>query len=282
VVAGAIGRFLRHRSTQHAAGIAYRILFSLVPLAILVVSALGLLVHDASRRDELVDDIVAKLPILQDDADEVEQTIVALASPASVTGVVALLAFVWTASGMMAAIRAGLENAFEAERPPLARAKLVDLLLVVGAALLVLGLAGLSVVAELLRRSVGTLNGVVDGAIGVTIQAVLSFAVTLLLYRFVPGRRLRTHDAVAGALVTAALLLLVSAASDWLFARSLEQNVIYGSLAATFVFLYSLYVYACVLLFGAEVAAAWSQPPEAAPSLPPRLRRALRRIVRKG
>jgi membrane protein len=282
VLPAAAGRFLGHRSTQHAAGIAYRILFSLAPLAILIVSALGLLVRDEGRRNELVDDIVGKLPILQDDADRVEEAIVALASPASLAGVVGLLVFVWTASGMMAAIRAGLENAFEADRPQFPRAKLVDLLLVVGAALLVLALAGLSVVAEPLRRSVSALGGVVDGAIGVSLQLVLSFAVALLLYRFVPGRRLRTRDAVAGALVTAVLLLAVSLASDWLFARSLDQNVIYGSLAATFVFLYSLYVYACVLLFGAEVAAAWSQPPGAPPALPPWLRRRLRRIVRKG
>jgi membrane protein len=282
VLPAAVGRFLRHRSTQQAAGIAYRILFSLTPLAILVVSALGLLVRDEGRRQELVDDIVAKLPVLQGDTQQVEDTIVALASPASLTGVLALLAFAWTASGMMAAIRAGLENAFEAGRSPLPRGKLVDLALVLGAAVLVLALAGLSVVAEPLRRAVNPLGSVVDGALGVVVRAALSFAVVLLLYRFVPLRRLRTRDAVAGALVTTVLLLVVSALSDWLFAQSLAQNVIYGSLAATFVFLYSLYVYACVLLYGAEVAAAWSQPAGSPPSLPPWLLRWRSRIVRIG
>jgi len=41
----------------------------------------------------------------------------------------------------------------------------------------------------------------------------------------------------------------------------------YGSLTAALVFLYSVYLYASALLFGGEVAAAWSKPadPDGAP-----------------
>jgi hypothetical protein len=36
--------------------------------------------------------------------------------------------------------------------------------------------------------------------------------------------------------------------------------VVYGSLTAALVFLYSMYLYSSALLLGAEVAAAWSRP----------------------
>ena len=89
--------------------------------------------------------------------------------------------------------------------------------------------------------------------------------VILLLYRFVPARRIRFTEAVAGALVTAVVLLGISLASGWLYAKAARLSVIYGSLTVALVFLYSVYLYACAVLFGAEVAAAWARPPAADP-----------------
>ena len=63
-----------------------------------------------------------------------------LASPATALGLVSLLVFGWAATGMMAALRAGLEVAMRVERGrPAVRGKLVDVILIVGAAALVLG-----------------------------------------------------------------------------------------------------------------------------------------------
>ena len=88
----------------------------------------------------------------------------------------------------------------------------------------------------------------------------LSTAVVLLLYRFVPARGLRIRDGLAGAIVTAVLLQLISLASSWTYEKTTELSVIYGSLTAALVFLYSLYLYASALLLGAEVAADWCCP----------------------
>jgi len=54
--------------------------------------------------------------------------------------------------------------------------------------------------------------------------------------------------------------------------------VVYGSLTSALVFLYSVYLYASALLFGAQVAAAWSRPPD--PGGGERLRVRIRRTVR--
>ena len=85
--------------------------------------------------------------------------------------------------------------------------------------------------------------------------------VVMLLYRFVPARRFAFRDALAGALVTGMLLLGLSLASSLVINQALEASAIYGSLATVFIFLYTVYLYACALLLGAEVARAWSEPP---------------------
>jgi uncharacterized BrkB/YihY/UPF0761 family membrane protein len=53
-------------------------------------------------------------------------------------------------------------------------------------------------------------------------------------------------------------------------------SIVYGSLTAALVFLYSVYLYASALLFGGQVAATWSTPADPAGSRPsPRSARAL-------
>jgi membrane protein len=267
VIPAAIDGFFRHRSSQFAAGIAYRILFSLAPLAIVLVSVFGLILQDDAVRGDVIDLIVDHLPFSQTGAQNVENAIVAIATPASAIGFVSLFVFVWAATGMMASIRAGLENALEVERGrPAVRGKLVDLVLIVGTAVLVLVVAGLSVLGDIVRRGIGRLtSGAVGGltelALKHGIPLLLSTIVVLLLYRFVPTRRIRLKEAVAGAFVTAVLLLAISLASGYIYDKTTRLSVVYGSLTAALVFLYSVYLYACAVLFGAEVASAWAKPP---------------------
>ena len=169
---------------------------------------------------------------------------------------------------MMTAIRRGLESAMGvAESRPLARGKLVDLGLIVGAAVLVLVTVGINLLGNLVQRASGSLSEAVGLGAGTLASVllhgarfVLSIVVVLLLYRFVPARGLRIRDGLAGAIVTALLFLLISLASGWIYERTTRLSVVYGSLTAALVFLYSMYLYSSALLLGAEIAAAWSRP----------------------
>lgn len=272
----AIDGYFRDRLTQHAAGIAYRVLFSLAPLAIVLVSIVGVVLRNEARRQDVIDQIVGWLPFTEEGSTTVETAITRLASPTSAVGLVSLAVFFWAASGMMGAVRNGLEAALNVERRrPAARAKLVDLLLVVGAGALLIVMIAVTVTAQVVTRLVGDAARVVGfegGLLAEVIRAgvplLVSTVVVMLLYRFVPSRRLRFGDAVAGGIVTGILLLAISAASAFVVDRVSGLSVIYGSLTVVLVFLYSVYLYASALLFGAELAAAWSAPPESGPSEP--------------
>ena len=271
----AVEDLYRDRCPQYAAAISYRVLFSLFPLTIFLVSIFGLVLQDDELRQKVIDELIEILPVSESGQENVQRSIEGIASPLSAFGLVSLIALVWGASGMMASIRIGLEAAMKVERGrPAAHAKLVDFVLIAAAGLLVLVVVGLSAfaaffsrIADRLAERVGVQASFSGQLLRDGLQIVLITVMALLLYRFVPARRLRARGALAGAVVTAlgtwaAVRILAVVFSD--FSR---YNLIYGSLAGVMTFLFFVYVVAMILLFGAEFAHAWSEPP--GPSGPP-------------
>jgi membrane protein len=233
----AVEELFHDRCPQYAAAIAYRVLFSLFPLTIVLVSIFGLVLQDDDLREQVITDLLDVLPVSESGQDSVRDSIEGIASPLSAIGLVSLVALLWGASGMMASIRIGLEAALKVERGrPAAHAKLIDLVLVGVAGLLVLVVIGLSAFAaffsRVLTRAVEYV-GVDAAPSGAFVQDGLQLALlgvtAFALYRIVPAAHL--------------------------------YNLIYGSLAGVMTFLFFVYVAALLLLLGAEFAYAWSQPP---------------------
>jgi membrane protein len=271
VVPQAVDGYFADRCGQHAAGIAYRVLFSLVPLSIILVAIFGIVLRNDGLRDDVIREIVDALPLSDSGAADVTREIEKLASPATTLGLVSLLVFGWAATGMMASLRAGLEVAMRVERGrPAVRGKLVDVILIVGSAALVLAVVLLNLAQQVLFTwiqrpldGMGLDGGLVERGVHQGVPLLVTTGVVLLLYRFVPARRLKLGDALAGAIVTALLLLSISLVSGVVYDRTRSLGNIYGSLTLALIFLYSVYLYASALLLGAEVAAAWSRPSEA-------------------
>src|SRR5262249_40292058 len=93
------------------------------------------------------------------------------------------------------------------------------------------------------------------------VQLVAIAVTVLLLYRFVPARRLRRRGALAGAILTSLGIWGTTRVLEVIFRDFSNYSVIYGSLAGVMTFLFFVYVIAWILLLGAEFAYAWSQPP---------------------
>ena len=256
------------RCTQYAAAIAYRVLFSLFPLTIALVSIFGLVLQDDELRQQVVDELIDFLPVSASGQGNIQQSIDEIATPLSAIGLISLVALLWGASGMMASIRLGLEAALKVERGrPAVRAKLVDFILIAAAGVLVILIVGLSAFGAFFSKLVDRFTewaGVAtpselllrDG-----VQLVAIAVTVLLLYRFVPARKLRRRGALAGAILTAVGIWGATKVLAIVFADFSRYNLIYGSLAGVMTFLFFVYVVAWILLLGAEFAHAWSQPP---------------------
>ena len=285
----AIEDFFRDRGPQYAAAIAFHVLFSLFPLTILLVSIFGLVLQDDGLRSTVINKLVDVLPVSPAGEEDVRRSIEEIATPLSALGLLFLIALLWGASGMMAAIRVGLESALKADRRrPAAHAKLVDFVLVGVTGMLVLAVIGLSAFATLFSRVVDYASGrvgieVIASPTGALIrdgvQLVLIAVMTLLLYRVAPGRRLTRTASLAGAILTAIGIWGAAKLLAILLDYS-TYNVIYGSITGVMTFLLFVYVVALILLLGAEFAYQWSQPPgPPGPPIRTRLKSFLRGLV---
>ena len=266
----AVEDMFRDRCPQYAAAIGFRVLFSLFPLTILLVSIFGLVLQNDELREQVIDELIDVLPVSADGEDDIRASIESLASPFSALGLVSLVALLWGASGMMASIRLGLEAALKVDQGrPAARAKLVDFVLVGAAGLLVLVVLGISTFAALFGRAVDWVSDrigveVVTSPSGSVLREVLQLVLitvmTLILYHYVPAEKLGRRASLAGASFTAIGIWGAAKVLGALFDVN-RYNVIYGSLASVMAFLFFVYVVAFILLLGAEFAYAWSQPP---------------------
>jgi membrane protein len=265
VITAAGSRYVSSGASDLAAGIAYRVLFALAPLAVALVSVFGLLLQNEELKHDVINKIVSALPV---NSRNVTGAIGNIATPASAAGLVSLLVLVWAASGMMTAIRFGLERTMSVEEDRgVVHGKLVDLGLVAATVVLVFASVGVGLVTQVVSGLVAEVAGAVglQGTAARTVvakllQLLLWTGTVLLLLRVVPAKRPRFADALAGAVVTALLLLVISLAAGFLYSHATKWSFIYGSLTSVFVFLYSVYLFASAVLFGAAVATEWSLP----------------------
>ncbi|MGZ6588130.1 MAG: YihY/virulence factor BrkB family protein [Solirubrobacteraceae bacterium] len=270
VVSAAASRYFGSGSSDVAAGIAYRVLFALGPLTVALVSVFGLLLQNEELKQDVINKVVSALPVSTQD---VTKAIENIATPASAAGLVSLLVLVWAASGMMTAIRLGLERTMSVEEDRgVVHGRLVDLALVAATVVLVLASVGVGLVTQLVNSLVAEVAGAV-GLQGNAAKAVVAKLLPLLLwtgtlllvYRVLPAKRPRFAAALAGAVVTALLLLVITLAAGFLYSHATRWSFVYGSLTSVFVFLYSVYLFASAMLFGAAVATEWSLPHPPAP-----------------
>ena len=264
-----VSEFLDDHCAQLAASMSYYVFFSLFPLAILVVSIAGVLLTDDSLREEVVDGLFELLP-LQSGAgkEDLEQLIEPIADGRSAVGVISVLGLIWAATGMMSALRFSLDSAWDLEfRRPFVRGKLVDLGLVLGVGgLLTISIGATAVlqvgtdVSDSVSDSLGPFGAEATGffrLVTVLLPFLLTWTTFTIIYKVVPSVTTRVRDVVAGALVGALLFEALKHGFAFYLRNFSNYDAVYGSLGAAIALLFFVYLAACVLLFGAEIAAEW-------------------------
>jgi membrane protein len=269
---GALRGSRRHGSSQQAAAIAFRVLFSLVPLVALLVAAADLALPERQRAD-LINWIIDALAGSAGLEASVRRALTQGETKTSIAGLIALVGLLWAAGGMMEAIRQAFATIWEgAPREGFVRGRLVDLAAVIGAGLAVLVAFGLSIVVDVVsevERGIGTAVGVerVGGWLATATAQVAAllfiFVCFYALYRVVPPVVPRWAALWRGAAVGAIGFKLATTAYAAYLARFDDLNVVYGSLGAVLGFLLVVWVGSIAMLFGAEVVAAWPAPKSA-------------------
>ena len=131
-----IREFGEDQCPQLAAGISYYVLFSIFPLALLFLALSGLALANEGLREDLVDNLFDLLPLSEGEGrEDLESAIGGLTTGISIVGLVSLVGLLWSASGMMGALRRALNQAWDTDyKRPFLHGKLLDFVMVVSLA----------------------------------------------------------------------------------------------------------------------------------------------------
>jgi membrane protein len=262
---GAMEGYTRHATSQFAAAISYRMLFSLVPLVSFLTAVADAVLPD-KQQQSFARWLASIVPGNALDSS-VQQAITGSRVAPTVAGLVSLVILLWAASGMMGAIRVAFRVIWENNlRRTFVESKLLDFVLVLGIGLVAVAALGTTllvhVLAEIGRDLSDKLGGKGQGQVFAAISEVLAsgavtFGILVVLYRFVPPVRPRFRAVWPPALLATIGFHVVTAVYALYLARFGDLSTLYGPLGAVLGFLLVVYVGVFVILIGAELVAAW-------------------------
>ena len=254
---------------QLAAGISYYVLFSIFPLALLFLAISGLVLANESLRENLVNNLFDALPLSEGEGrGDLEGAISGLTTGVSLVGLVSIVGLLWSASGMMGALRRALNQAWDTDyKRPFLHGKLLDFVMVLSLGILMSLSVGATIFLQVARRVSDDLSDALgplgSGAtlslevVAVFVPLLLSFVSFMVLFKFVPSVKTRFRSIWPGALLAAVLFEGVKNGFAIYLRQFGNYDAVYGSLGTVVAFLFFVYISANIMLLGAEMAAEW-------------------------
>jgi len=257
VVQEVISLYGRLGGPQFAAAISYRSLFSLIPLATFVATILAEFLSSSKvDQQDLVSAIGGQFDLSPEGVDRLDTLISSVPSPWSLAGLFTLGLALWGATGVMNSMQKTLAVVFDGGvSRSLIRGRLVSGLLVLGALGVILAAVVLSAIESVARKWSERLDEALGWQpigfgllFGVVVPAALLFGILVLLYRYLPRRRPGWRAALLGGGAAAIGLQGLQIGLGWYLSGPADFTQIYGSAAAIFVFLFSVYLSATVFV----------------------------------
>jgi len=271
----AIRRFADDGCFAGASALAYMTLVAMVPLTAVALAVLSVLPVFAATRDELLETLFNTF--VPEVGAEAEWWFRYFAGTSVRTTTIGVLALAVTVVLLLAAIEDQLHRIWRVQspRPWLQRILAYWAILTLGPLLLGASVS-LPGYIDLLARHTGLdPSGLARHANLHQALRFLPFVLQTvsftLLYALIPNCSVRWREALAGALVAAALVEMLKLGFVLYIAHFSSYRAVYGALAAIPIFLLWIYIVWSAVLFGAVVAAALPQwrLDEDAPAVPP-------------
>jgi membrane protein len=259
-----------------ASSIAYYSLLSLFPFFLLALSILASVTDNDTQRAAVLDFVLRYFPQRFEFVNTQLRTMQARGLQLGLFGSVLM---VWAAMGVFGAITSAVNHAWGVEKQPsYLKHKLVSFLMLVTASLLLL--IGLLLASAIDVAEASWFAGIIasvpellilQGWLVKSATTLIFILIVGLVFYFVPNASVRFKDVWVGAVLTG-LLWRLALAGFSRYVRDLNRFSVHGSIAAVVVFLLWVYVSAVILLYGAQVTAAYARlrrrRPEEIPAAP--------------
>ena len=253
--------FSRSNGPNVAAGVSYFALFSIFPLALAAITISGFLFATKPEQLDLVRDIQELIPVSTDFLSDIIEGVVNSRGPVSL---IAAAGFIWSGLAVFSSLRKAINHAWGIGKPPnLLKERLIDLSMALG-----VGLAAAVVIllsaAFFETPKIGEWISVIAGGVFAKILAAMlsllvTFLVLLLMYKFVPNRKVPWGDVWLAAIIGAVFFEGGKMAIAWYFSEFGAFNLVYGSLGGLMVILVWIYVSALIVLIAAQLSAVYSR-----------------------
>ena len=260
-----------------ASSIAYYALLSLFPFFMLLLSFLGGLTDSETDRSHILGFVLRYFP---QQFEFVTKQLDAFQANKVQLGVAGSVLMVWAAMGVFGAVTSAINHAWGVEKQPnYFKHKLISFVMLLAAGVLLM--AGLLLYSAMNVVEAQWFAVVLSRAPGLDVlqtfavrsgSTLLFILIVGMVFYFVPNAKVRFRDVWVGAVVTGLLWRAGLAGFSWYVRDMTRFNVIHGQIAAVVVFLLWVYMSAVILLYGAEMTAAYARlrrhRPENIPAAP--------------
>ncbi len=244
-------------ASHMAAGIAYYGIFSLFPLLLGLIALLGMFLPSEKVQEELFDFFRQNLP---GSIDLLERNIEGVIHLRGALGILSLIGLFWGGSAVFGAVSRSVNRAWDVHQDrPFLKRKLRDLAMAMGIGLLfLLSMGGTAAFAILSRVDMTVLGAAVNFG-GRFLAFFFSFAIFLLIYKFIPNTKTFWRYVWPGALLAAILFEIAKGLFILYLSHFADYESVYGSVGSVIVLLFWIYISAFILILGAEFSSEYGR-----------------------
>lgn len=249
-----------------AGAIAFNVLVAIVPLAIAAVGVAGFFLQARAGSGGAADPVVRYIlgvlpPVSGQFQEEMATYLNTFIEQATGLFTIGTLVFAWLATRLIGTLRTSLREIFDIQQDRgILAGKLFDMQMVfVAGTLLCLNI----VITVMLRRVTDYGSDIVDLApaqetfivnfAGAALAFLTIWFMFVLIYRYLPARRVQWRTAVMSATFTALLFEIMKYSFGWYFATYPAYSSTYQSLASIAIVVIYVYYMAIAFILGGEV-----------------------------
>ena len=247
-------RFSRDGCAFLAQAIAFNSLFTLFPLIVLSITAASYVYPDSQQRVLAFVDTLA--PNLH---DFIAVNLASYLGGRVSSGIIALGFLIWSGKNLFMALAYALDRALGVPkgRPLVHDIALSIIMLPIVGLLLIAAMALPIMISVLVALSKVPDQTTVTQLLGYAVSLLMVFTLAIMMYTFLPNRRVAWHFAVPGASFAALSWPIM----QFVFAQYTTRvnfSHIYGALSAPLALLLWFYLMGSIFLFGAQLCAGWA------------------------
>jgi len=245
-----------------AGAIAFNVLVAIIPLLLATLGIAGIVLQRtvANPEDLLLRYLLGALPpVSQQFEDTAAQMLRDLLGKASGFTTIGIVLLIWLSTRLVGTLRAALREVFDVGQDrSILRGKLFDIKMVVAAgSLFAINVFLTFAVRIVTDYSIGYLGlrklGIFESFFFGTISVISAWIMFLLIYRYLPYRRINWRTSIYAASFTTILFELLKQAFAWYVSTYARYDSTYGNFANIIIIVLWVYYMSIIFILGGEV-----------------------------